>query len=107
MAAASPVQIICGVTCACAEETKAKSKADVDCIAHETCPYLKDGKCSCDHGKCVSSQNKRLCTLASEGRCDCAAGACKKMLEIKKDCSASPNCDCAAGECKKTTLPIS
>lgn len=144
-----------GVTCACAEETKAKAKPEVDCIAHESCPYLKNGECSCDHGKCVSSQNKKLCLLAEQvrhafivmfstesnaddyfdlqGQCDCAvshlrnpsmsrasqsaadliltmlmqAGACKKMLEIKKECSAAPGCDCVAGECKKAAVPIS
>jgi hypothetical protein len=35
------------------------------------------------------------------------AGACKRMLEIKSDCSAAPACGCEAGECRKTSLPIS
>lgn len=35
------------------------------------------------------------------------AGACKKMLEIKKECPDCPGCDCVAGECKRAPVPIS
>lgn len=45
-----------GVTCACAEEQKAKARPGQDCVAHEGCPYAKEGKCSCSKDTCVSSQ---------------------------------------------------
>merc|ERR1711939_529678 len=109
--AAAPATIICGVTCACADSQKEAArggpKSGVDCLAHDSCEYAKNGQCQCENGVCRSSQNEQKCALATSGQCDCAAGSCKKMGEIRAKCDANPGCACAAGECKKASLPIS
>lgn len=107
MSAPAPTTIICGVTCACAQEKKAEARPDASCVAQADCAYAKNGECACKDGVCISSQNKQKCSLALNGGCDCAAGTCKKMAAVRKECSANPGCDCEAGECKKASLPIS